>query len=929
MLPMKSTRCQSAKLRILSLAFSVAWCPLLSAGTNPDAPLGANLNAVNDFSDEFPFVNLMKSSRDWIPGNANGCFDCRDPGGNPVCLAPNACPVTINVDADGYPTSLLPNQVLTTIVHAGGTPGRLAPGNYTIRFAGQGTLQLLGMSQVSQSSGEIVANLASSSGNNIGLRLTATTPGNPLRDVQILPPGGVCSNDDRRSCDAGNPCAGGGTCSLFTSPGVAEAQLFQPRFLRNYEPFRLLRYMDWMETNSSPVVNVSDYPTPTSAFWHRVPPQILAALGNRLRSDIWINLPHLASDAFIDNFATVLRDNFASDRKIYLEYGNENWNGIFSQNVEIPRQFCPGFPDIAAGCQNDGIPGNGIACERDPNTFSLGAAQAPCFEALVRAWGDRSIEIFDRFATVFGASAGTRLVRVIAAQAANPDLGRQVMARNVTGQSFTVASRTDVYASAPYIGTEYCTPDNGINPDTSPAVYANVDAFLDHFSTEGMTRAVGFMSASRAMVNSNFPGMRHVAYEGGQHLAGIAGFTFNNTCNTIFDAANRSSRMEAIYETYWSNWRQNGDEFAHFYTTGRYGPFGRWGLLEFQDQDVLTAPKYQALLDHSAAFPCHWPNCTQSTGGGNSNPTLSYTPAAGTLATPGSGPVFPGGGAGSANAAISISATGASGSGSTSIGNCQISGSGASAFGAVQITPAGGVFNVGTSSGNLALSCQRGASSSQAVLSCDETPLGGAAVARVWSLSCPAATVAPDAIFANGFEGNAPPTCTPADALADGGLEASNPNTGASTIWISTSTNFGTAICHSNFCPNDGNTALPRSGAFWAWFGGFNGAETSTLSQSVVLPVGAPRHLNFFLRRGRVTAPFDAELRVKIDGSTVRTFNEPSSAEADYIARTVDLSSFANGQSHLIEFEYINPGGSGTSNFVVDDLSVVCTPSGS
>ena len=97
----------------------------------------------------------------------------------------------------------------------------------------------------------------------------------------------------------------------------------------------------------------------------------------------------------------------------------------------------------------------------------------------------------------------------------------------------------------------------------------------------------------------------------------------------------------------------------------------------------------------------------------------------------------------------------------------------------------------------------------------------------------------------------------------------------------------------------------------------------------MVLPVGAPRHLNFFLRRGRVTAPFDAELRVKIDGSTVRTFNEPSSAEADYIARTVDLSSFANGQSHLIEFEYINPGGSGTSNFVVDDLSVVCTPSGS
>lgn len=925
--PSKYSAAQASR-RWLLLMVLASCCPWLSAGTNPNAPIGANLNAINDFSDEFPFVNLMKSARDWIPGNANGCFDCRNPGGNAACLAPNACPVAINVDADGYPSSLLANQVLTSIVHAGSTPGRLASGLYTIRFSGQGTLQLLGMNQVSQSAGEIVANLASSSGNNIGLRLTATTPGNALRNIQILPPGGVCSNDDRRSCDIGTPCGGGGSCLLFTSPGVADAQVFQPRFLRNYEPFRLLRYMDWMETNSSPVTNFGDYPTPTSAFWHRVPPQILAALGNRLRSDIWINLPHRATDAFIDSFATVLRDNFTSDRRIYLEYSNENWNGIFQQNVEIPRAFCPGFLDLAAGCQNDGISGNGIACERDPITFSLGAAQAPCFEALVRAWGDRSVQIFARFDTVFGATARQRLVRVIAAQAANPDLGRQVMARTVTGQSFNVSTRTDVYASAPYIGTEYCTPDNGINPVSSPLVYANVDAFLDHFSTSGMALAVSFMSGSRTMVNSNFPGMRHIAYEGGQHLAGIAGFTFNSTCNSIFDAANRHPRMEGIYETYWSNWRQNGDEFAHFYTVGRYGPFGRWGLLEFQDQDVLTAPKYQALLDHSSAFPCHWTGCTQSTGGGNSNPTLNYTPAAGSVASPGSGPVFPAGAAGSANASIAISASGASGTGSSSLGNCQISGTGAGAFAAAQITPANGLFNLGVSGGSLALSCQRTVSSATAVLSCDETAQGGSAVPRAWTLSCPAASVAPDAIFANGFEGSSAPSCTPADAIIDGGLEASNPSNGASAVWASASNNFGTAICHSNFCPNDGNTALRRSGAFWAWFGGTANVESSSLSQTLVLPAGAARHLNFFLRRGRVTAPFDAVLRVKVNGNSVRTFIEPSSAEADYIARTVDLSAFSNGQNHQIEFEYSNPSGSGVSNFVVDDISVICTPIG-
>jgi hypothetical protein len=587
------------------------------AGSSPNAPLGANLGAVTDFSDEFPFVDLMKSSREWIPGNANGCFDCRTPGSNANCLAPNACPATFNTDANGFLSSLLPNQVARLVVHAGAATGRLAPGNYTMRFDGAGNFNIGGASVVSSNTGETVFNIASSSGNNIIVNFTALTAGNPIRNIKILPPGGVCSNDDRKFCSTTSNCTAPGTCSLYTAPGVAQAQIFQPRFLQNTDPFRILRYMDWMETNSSPMVSIADYPSVNSAFWHRVPIAILTELGNRTGSDIWLNIPHRASDALVDQIATITRDQLRADRKVYVEYGNENWNGLFNQNREIPRQFCPGFPDLAAACQNDGIPGNGIACEVDSN-FSLGAAGSACFQALLRGWGDRSVQVFDRFDTAFGTAARSRVVRVIAAQAANPDLGRQVMARTATGQSFTVASKTDVYASAPYIGTEYCTPDSGVNPDTNAAVYANVDAFLDHFQTQGMARALGFMTSSKAMLTANFPGMRHVAYEGGQHLAGIGGFTFNSTCNSIFDAANRHPRMQGIYQSYWANWKQNGDEFAHFYNVGRYSVFGRWSLLEFQEQDVSSAPKFLAMQAHSAANPCHWANCTQTTSLGDS-----------------------------------------------------------------------------------------------------------------------------------------------------------------------------------------------------------------------------------------------------------------------------------------------------------------------
>ncbi|AVP99004.1 hypothetical protein C7S18_18285 [Ahniella affigens] len=790
--------------RLVACLILLACCQPSLAGSNPSAPLGTNLNAVNDFSDEFPFVNVMKSARDWIPGNAAGCFDCREPGSNPSCNAPNACPVIINRDADGYATSLEPNQVLTTILHAGGTPGRLPAGNYTLRFDGAGTIQMLGASVVNQTSNEIVFNVASSTGNNIGFRLTAVTVGNHIRNARVLPPGGVCSNDSHRFCDASSPCDAGNTCNAFTSGSVAETQLFHPRFLKNYEPYRLLRFMDWMGTNSSQVSAVADYPTAASAFWGRVPISVLAELGNRLQSDIWINIPHKASNALVDQFATTLRDQFTPDRRVYVEYGNENWNGIFQQNVEIPRQFCPNFADLAVGCQDDGVPGNGIACERNPVTFSLGNAQGPCFQALVRAWGDRSTEIFARFDTAFGSSARNRTVRVIAAQAANADLGRQVLTRTATGQAFTVASKTDVYASAPYFGTEYCTPDSGVNPDTSPAVYASVGAFLDHVEANALPRAVGFMTSSKNMLNTNFPGsgIRHIAYEGGQHFAGIGGFTFNNTCNTIFDAANRNSRMESIYRSYLSSWKLNGDEFTHFYNTGRWGVFGYWGALEFQDQNLSTSPKYQALTGHSTANPCHWPNCTQT----------------------GSNVVDP--------------------------------------------------------------------------------------------------------LFGDSFEGSPAPTCTPAQLLVDGGLEASDPNTAANPNWASTSTNFGSAICTSATCPDDAGTALPRTGSAWAWFGGTANAETSTLTQSVQIPSGSPRFLNVFLRRGFVSTPFNAELRVKVDGTTVQTFDEPSSAEAGYTVRSVDLSSFANGATHSIQFEYVNPSGSGKSNFVVDDMSVTCTAGG-
>lgn len=780
------------------------------AADDPAASLASNLVNVSDFSDEFPFVDLFRGARDWIPGKA-GCFDCRDGGGG----CGGTCPVTLPRDADGYVTQLDAgiSQIARSVIYAGFTPGRLATGRYTMLFDGDGTMTIDGASNVNTQPGRIEFDL-NNTAQNITLNILSTTLGNHVRNIRVLPPGGVCSGDERRLCSASTPCGAAGTCQLFTDPGIAAAQLFHPNFLANTEPYRLIRFMDWMETNSSPIEEFADYPTLTSAFWHRVPPEVMAELGNRLSSDIWINIPHLASDDLIDQFATRLRDNFRADRKIFIEYSNENWNGIFTQNLQIPRRFCPGYPDLASDCEQDGVPGNGIACEFDPDTFTVPQpARSACFQALVRAWGDRSVEIFDRFDAVFGASARDRLVRVVAAQAANPDLGRQVMVRNVTGTTTQVASKTDAYAIAPYFGTEYCTPSDGINPDNFPAVYANLDSFMADLQSRALPTAIGFMTGNRSMLDTQFPGsgIRLTAYEGGQHLAGIGGFTFNGTCNTLFDAANADPRMGDLYTAYFDAWKQNGDEFAHFYNSGRWGPFGRWGALEFQEQNPASSPKYMAILGFMDNNPCWWPDCVQD----------------------GSGP----------------------------------------------------------------------------------PPV--------------------EVIFGNGFEGDGGvPVCTPVQLLSDPGLEATSIDgggLGTNPFWGSTSSNFGSVFCNSGAggnCPDDDGTAVPRNGQFFAWFGGIAAAETSTLTQTVSIPAGDPRHLNFFLRRSFVSAPLSAVLRIKVDGNTLRTFEEPAAPEADYVARSVDLSAFANGASHTLEFEYDNPTDGGKSSFIVDDITLECTATG-
>lgn len=69
------------------------------------------------------------------------------------------------------------------------------------------------------------------------------------------------------------------------------------------------------------------------------------------------------------------------------------------------------------------------------------------------------------------------------------------------------------------------------------------------------------------------------------------------------------------------------------------------------------------------------------------------------------------------------------------------------------------------------------------------------------------------------------PAC--GDPVQDGSFEQGE----LSIPWKATSTNFGTPICSFGTCGGGGGTVGPRTGIFWAWFGGANRPEGSrTLS---------------------------------------------------------------------------------------------------
>lgn len=331
--------------------------------------------------------------------------------------------------------------------------------------------------------------------------------------------------------------------------------------------YKVIRFMDWVPTNSSTVETWSQRIPKTADHYTSVGVayEWQIDLCNRVGADIWITVPHLtiedyeanATNNYWTQLADLLKNNLNSDRNIYLEYSNETWSGG------------------ASFAQGDYCGSRGTSMGFDSDTYT-----AKFFFHVYAA--SRLHKVFmDKFS-----GQTHRIKRVIAGQAGG-------------GWNGNMSWGTHVQCTALKNKLLNGTTDTRLNPwNAQPEYYTianycggGLDGASSNIRTEWTASVSATVSNAQAALNTftydSVTYMQLIAYEGGQHI----------TTNSDDFATNPQS-----YDMYkeWLNAMNDYYKLTMHYTqTGTWSSGGAWGAKNDTGQSLANAHKYRALLDWS------------------------------------------------------------------------------------------------------------------------------------------------------------------------------------------------------------------------------------------------------------------------------------------------------------------------------------------
>ena len=508
---------------------------------NDGAPLGTNLAAITYFATQVPFIDIFKSSSPWISGSATQFDDGR----------------SVAVDADGWVQSLLPGQIARTLMLRG--PGVYPSGKYVVLYEGAGTISYVyGWRKLDAESspGRDVVEATSTEG-NFGLEISATNASNRLRNIRVLLPGGVCGTDVYVRVASAAACPSGNYSSFEANHA---ALIFNPVFLERTRRYKVLRFMEWMETNNP---NAQDGTWASRARLSQarwagqggVPIEVLIDLANRLNAYPWFNIPHKANDDYVRNLAQLALARLSPTSKVYLEYSNETWNPDYVANAYAAAQ---------AAALGFAVPGD-------------------IYTSSIRFHARRAPQIFDIWTSVFGGN--TRLMRVLGGQLVSPYL------TDVVATWENAAQKADALGVNAY----FFLPDVSTTEDAERfAALTNAQAFAEirTKALPAVARDVRTQIAAAAKYN-----LKLVAFEGGNSLWPPYPARSNVNLEAKITSMQRDPEMKALYTEFLEDWFVAGGQvMVHLTDVFPYSAQAGWfGSLEYVEQTRAQAPKFDAL----------------------------------------------------------------------------------------------------------------------------------------------------------------------------------------------------------------------------------------------------------------------------------------------------------------------------------------------
>ncbi len=403
----------SSGIGVWALAAAVASAPT-HAGP---AVVGANTQAIGPASRDFAFLNLAKQAPPY--GDPFDPFDLTMPP---------------PLDADGWPADDF-GIVLFTGTSGVGELG----GTYRIEF----NCGVLPVVQAFESPGRVRSVIRDPNTGRVTVTYDFPNGGDQLALGVFFTGGGAREISAVR-------------VAVNTDP------TFSDTYLGHVTAFDTLRVGAWSAVNDHPVADWSDRALPDDPRFttaRGAPWEAIIELANSAQANLWVNVPHMATDDYASELASLIRDLLDPALSVYVEYSSEVWNPAYAQ-----RQW---NIDRATDEVNAGTVPLDYDGATDPDVWAA------------RRLGEQAVRLGGIFEDAFGpGSLNTRVLPVVAAQSDQAWQFVEAM-RYIEAVHGAPAAFIHGVAAAPIAGMQGLDADPTLTPDE---VIAALELGLDRWS---------------------------------------------------------------------------------------------------------------------------------------------------------------------------------------------------------------------------------------------------------------------------------------------------------------------------------------------------------------------------------------------------------------------------------------------------------------